>query len=334
MGAYLKLRNSRGQVAILFALVFTFMFVLFAFVVDFGHLIHNKMNLQIAADSAAYAGAAWQARLLNQMGIVNYHLRQDHKELTMRINVTHARFNRTFPRGRTYIDGPHGLSAGSATMVCQQAYSYLSLRGRRYASDTNLCRNADPATGGLPPIVVPPAIATFDPAVIAIRAQIRSIEGEAAKECLQGKDDNSFLIQHLVEMFKQRSDHHLGEIAAIRDLMNQVSQENNTSSSQHPIVQAAYQSALRNLTESNRNGEFEMSILQPQDGIYVDTETIKANTNLWYFKFQNLDGGGCIANPEPFPFNPTLGVQKVPQYLTYFGVKVTSKPQMLFMPQS
>ena len=79
MGSLQTVRNTRGQVAILFALVFTFLFVLFAFVVDFGHLIQNKMNLQIAADAAAYAGAAWQARALNQMGAVNYHMRQDYK---------------------------------------------------------------------------------------------------------------------------------------------------------------------------------------------------------------------------------------------------------------
>jgi Flp pilus assembly protein TadG len=76
-------KNQRGQVAILFALVFTFMFILFAFVVDFAHLINNKMNLQIAADMAAYTGAAWQARTLNQIGQVNYHLRQDIRTFQM-----------------------------------------------------------------------------------------------------------------------------------------------------------------------------------------------------------------------------------------------------------
>ena len=62
MGIPKAVSNHQGQVAILFALVFTFLFVIFAFVVDFGHLIHNKMNLQLAADSAAYAGAAWLNR--------------------------------------------------------------------------------------------------------------------------------------------------------------------------------------------------------------------------------------------------------------------------------
>ena len=98
-------KNQRGQVAILFAMVFTFMFVLFAFVVDFSHLINNKINLQIAADTAAYAGAAWQARTLNRIGQINYHLRQDLKELAMRINVVHVRNNRNFPRGSSIIKG-------------------------------------------------------------------------------------------------------------------------------------------------------------------------------------------------------------------------------------
>jgi Flp pilus assembly protein TadG len=65
-------RRESGQVAILFALVFTFMFVLFAMVVDFGHLVNNKINLQNAADAAAYSGAAWQARALSNLGQMNY----------------------------------------------------------------------------------------------------------------------------------------------------------------------------------------------------------------------------------------------------------------------
>src|SRR5258708_6884693 len=98
--------HEKGQVAILFALVFTFMFVLFCFVVDFSQIVNNRINLQIAADSAAYAGAAWQARMLNALAQVNYHLRQDVKEFAMRVNVTHQRHNRNYPRGGQFINGP------------------------------------------------------------------------------------------------------------------------------------------------------------------------------------------------------------------------------------
>ena len=39
---YRNHKKEKGQVAVLFALVFTFLFVLFAFVVDFAHLVNSK----------------------------------------------------------------------------------------------------------------------------------------------------------------------------------------------------------------------------------------------------------------------------------------------------
>ncbi|MFM8314158.1 MAG: TadE/TadG family type IV pilus assembly protein, partial [Deltaproteobacteria bacterium] len=197
MGSGLK--NQRGQVAILFALVFTFMFVLFAFVVDFSHLINNKINLQIAADTAAYAGAAWQARTLNRIGQVNYHLRQDFKELAMRVNVLHTRHNRNFPRGNGFISGGNvdSRSLSYRPFVCQQAHGYQSLAGVTYSQQTNLCANADPSVGGLPPIVVPPVIAGFDPFQVALNEQLKRIRDIADTQCRAAAVDNGELVRHL-----------------------------------------------------------------------------------------------------------------------------------------
>jgi len=332
MGLGNSLKNARGQVAVLFALIFTFMFVLFAFVVDFGHLIHTKMNLQIAADSAAYAGAAWQARLLNQMGAVNYHMRQDYKEMVMRFQVTHTRHNRNFPRGRQFMDGPDSPPPGDfSPFVCQQAHGYQALRGRQYANDTNLCKNADPSVGGLPPIVVPPVIADFDPFSQAIAKQIQTIAGKAAEECVQAADDNRILVNHLINVFQQRSQFHQNQIQEIENLINQVGQEN--SNSNHPAIRAAFESARRNLTESNKTGNFQMSILQPEGGNYIGVDPIRANNFAIYFEFQSF-GSACVAKPVAIRLQPLLGFEKKPEILTYFGVKLTSKPQMLFMPQS
>lgn len=142
--------NQRGQVAILFALVFTFMFVLFAFVVDFGNIVNAKINLQNAVDQAAYAGAAWEARIMNELAQVNYHMRQDVKELGMRVWVTHLRHNRDYPRGSAFING-NGSPPQVEPFICQQAQGYVSLSGVVYQSTTNICRNASPTTGGFRP---------------------------------------------------------------------------------------------------------------------------------------------------------------------------------------
>ena len=97
-------------------------------VVDFGHLVNNKINLQNAADAAAYAGAAWQARALSNLGQMNYYLRQNLKELAMRTQVTHLRHNRNFPRGGAYYNGGGG-TPNTEPFICQQAHGYTALSG-------------------------------------------------------------------------------------------------------------------------------------------------------------------------------------------------------------
>ena len=126
------------------------MFILFGFVVDISHLINNKINLQIAADQAAYAGAAWQARTLNQIATVNYRMRQDLKELAMRINVTHSRHNRGYPFRQSDVDGGPA-TANVELFVCLQANGYESSSGVVYENTTNICANASPTSGGIPP---------------------------------------------------------------------------------------------------------------------------------------------------------------------------------------
>jgi len=341
LGSYKKKirNNERGQVAILFALVFTFMFVLFAFVVDFGHLIQNKINLQIAADAAAYSGAAWQARLLNQMAAVNYHMRQDYKEMVMRLQVSHTRHNRNFPRGQQALSQPLSAQAQHKPFVCQQAHGFETVRGRRYANNTNLCRNADPDVGGLPPIVVPPVIASFDPFSIAIANQIKEIQRQADIECNQGKDDNERLVRHIIQVFGAQSPQNPGiratfhsrQIEALKNFMNEAVQSN-PETSDHPLLETARNSAAFNLTESNRNG-FKFELLQPQNSQFVDIKPIRAVNMATYFDYDSR-GSACVAYPGLVFFQTLIGFEKAPETLTYFGVKLTSKPKMLFMPQA
>ena len=61
--------SERGQVAILFALTFTFMFLLFAMVIDlFPISLLIKLISSLRLIPPPNAGAAWQARTLNQIG--------------------------------------------------------------------------------------------------------------------------------------------------------------------------------------------------------------------------------------------------------------------------
>ena len=328
---YRRRAEQRGQVAILFALVFTFLFVLFAFVVDFGHLVNDKINLQIAADTAAYAGAAWEARHLNKIAALNYRLRQDWKEFAMRVNVTHLRHNRNYPRGAQYYNGGGQAPQNLDPWICQQAEGYKAISGLQYAQDTNLCRNADPRTGGLPPIVVPPVIASFDPFAIAIAAQIRQIQKAADQECAAAAQDNQLLAQHLLRVYEGRARFHAGQVNTMVEWLNSIASEN-PANSNHPLVKAAYQSALKNLSLSNKDG-FQFEILQPQGNQYVALEQTDARPTLFYINFQP-QGGGCVGRPD-FIDSPGIPVNftKKTEVVTYFAVKLTSKPHLFFMPE-
>ncbi len=324
--------GQTGQVAILFALVFTFMFVLFCFVVDISHLINTKMNLQIAADEAAYAGAAWQARTLNRLGQVNYRLRQDLKEFAMRTQVTHLRHNRNFPRGTQYING--GDQASSVEpFICQQAEGYRSISGLRYANDTNLCRNASPSTGGLPPIVVPAVIAAFDPFAVAIAAQIKKIAEASNLECRAAAVDNKVLTEHLISVYTKRSQFHSQQMQDIADWLNQTGGGALGDSETHPIRKVVYESARRNLAFANRNG-FKIEILQPTGNEYIRLTPQTMKGTVFFINF-NVVGNGCVGRPSFIDFDGLIPlVTKEQSIITYFAVKLTAKPELFFMPQA
>jgi hypothetical protein len=322
-------KGEKGQVAILFALVFTFMFVIFAFVIDFGHLINTKINLQIAADTAAYAGAAWQARQLNRISMVNYHMRQDVKEMAMRAQVTHIRHNRNFPHGSQFYNGGNAPPRGLFPFMCQQAHGYVSISGVKYDPATNLCKNASPETGGLPPIVVPPVIASFDPFAVAISKYIGELQKASDRECRAAATDNRALAQHFINVFSRRSQYHLRQIQELQNWMNEVASEN--ESSNHPIVRAAVESARRNLSLA-ANDEFKLEILQPATRRYLELQPMRMRGTMFYYDF-STQGSGCVGIPSFLDYNDMIaGVTKSQEILTYFAVKLTAKPKMLFMP--
>jgi hypothetical protein len=79
--------KQRGQVSIFMALFISTMILLFAFTTNVGMLVHAKINLQNAADAAAYAGAAVQARQLTAAAYLNYEMRRAIKEFLFLVTV-------------------------------------------------------------------------------------------------------------------------------------------------------------------------------------------------------------------------------------------------------
>ncbi|OFZ82568.1 MAG: hypothetical protein A2583_14535 [Bdellovibrionales bacterium RIFOXYD1_FULL_53_11] len=70
--------------------------VFFAFVINIGMLVNAKINLQNAADLAAYAGAAVQARQLNHISFLNYEMRRQYKKFLFRYYVLGGMAQKSF----------------------------------------------------------------------------------------------------------------------------------------------------------------------------------------------------------------------------------------------
>lgn len=82
------MRNTKsGQISLFFAVLMVSFVMLFMFVVNIAMLVHAKINLQNAADLAAYSGAATQARQLNTISYLNYEMRRQYKRFLYRYFV-------------------------------------------------------------------------------------------------------------------------------------------------------------------------------------------------------------------------------------------------------
>ena len=90
--------DERGQVSIFIGSMLLTFFLFLAFVLNTGMLVNAKINLQNAADLAAYAGAAVQARQLNDIGYLNYEMRRAYKKFLYRYYVIGNATIPTFPR--------------------------------------------------------------------------------------------------------------------------------------------------------------------------------------------------------------------------------------------
>lgn len=74
------LGNTRGQISIFFGVTLITIFSFIAFVVNVGLFVKAKINLQNAVDSAAWSGAASQARQLTNIAHLNWEMRNTYKE--------------------------------------------------------------------------------------------------------------------------------------------------------------------------------------------------------------------------------------------------------------
>lgn len=169
---------QKGQLSIMIAIMMSTFILLFAFVVNTGMLINAKINLQNAADLAAYAGASVQARQLTQISYLNYEMRRQWKKFLFRMFVLGNMSKDSFPKAST----------GAGAQKTPMAYSQIDPDTRvvtNYGTpvtciifnDDNYC-----ALSTLPKISIPPS-APLDGINETLRDQLKQIESIRQNNC-------------------------------------------------------------------------------------------------------------------------------------------------------
>jgi hypothetical protein len=144
--------KRRGQVTFIAGIILFTMLNFLFFVVNTGVLVSAKINLQNAADLAAYAGAATQARQMNQIAFLNYEMRRSIKKFLYRTYVLGSQYQKKFPQSAAEPEGQYNFSpsgdptkAFGAPSVClappskiQQANSAVTIRNAE-----NYCAQSD-----------------------------------------------------------------------------------------------------------------------------------------------------------------------------------------------
>jgi hypothetical protein len=187
-------RQEDGQASVMIGMIILTFILFFAFVINTGMLVNAKINLQNAADLAAYSGAAVQARQLNNIAYLNYEMRRQYKKFIFRYYVLGTAMYTTYPtdsgrasrsprdwRNRTTMSGtspPQAPIPWSVPVVCVNFFS----------RDGGYC-----AVNVLEPISLPRRN-ILDSINEALRQQLIALEKIRANSCQTIADTNIQLL--------------------------------------------------------------------------------------------------------------------------------------------
>lgn len=160
------------------------LFTLFAFVINVGMLVNAKISLQNAADLAAYAGAATQARQLTHISHLNYQMRQAYKKFLFRYYVLGNMSLRCYPRG----NAQHCVQAGG---VEPSGATYFDWKnpGSNYPGVPSVCvavsteNNVCQLTQQGVPVVKPPPCFPTDPICGQLQTTAQQIAEIQRRSC-------------------------------------------------------------------------------------------------------------------------------------------------------
>ncbi|MBI2609214.1 MAG: Tad domain-containing protein [Deltaproteobacteria bacterium] len=347
-----------GQVAVLVIILFSFLFLLSAMVINIGMVIHHKINLQNAADMAAYSGAAEQARILTTIGWKNYELRKNVKELVYLYWAKRSAFNAGFP---THDNAP--LPQGWTPVICNEDVfnNFDSDPSDKYQfkSFSSIC--------GFTQVTMPQIHRADIRAPIVDRIFYKQLEDtilrSRSRQCPQFGQDNFERAFEYKQIFEGNYNAILSQIHDLTYALNKERDDTHLEVYNHhefettlpaqwlgdsidpetgnlvitpptlpkDIGVIAKQTALKNLTERNRLGRFVFEPLHPQS--YLSLSPIERNYFLAYMNFISPKLGECYPEiKRMFLDNFVVGIKKKKGENTYYAVRLKSEPWLPFLP--
>jgi hypothetical protein len=343
-------------------------FILFlAFVINTGMLVNAKINLQNAADMAAYSGAATQARLLNQISYINYEMRRQYKKFLFRYYVVGNMAQRSFPRapGGTgpAFWSPDGTVNYNVPAVCMI-----------FNSNDNYCQ-----TEKLPQISIPPNTGPLDQINATLIQQLEQIESIRKENCAQiGFTNTTTLrlwlwntdpdLRNLQNSVPANLQKHINtirglalgiglvprqlilrsRIETLKDYINEppkaalthsqvVKMQNDTDPSQNERSIQAFLSAFFTLGDHTFPAEdVVMDELMPANILSLDDIKVKFDAYAISFPTDPASAAAGDCTPkivaDSLRQDLTIAVRKNPKKLTYYAVRLKAKAKLLFSP--
>jgi hypothetical protein len=339
----------------------------FTFVVNTGMLVHAKINLQNAADLAAYAGAATQARQLNTISYLNYEMRRQYKKFLFRYyvmgNVAQKGFP-TAPGGKSaHTWSPDGSTNYDTPAVCLI-----------FNSGDNFCQLAKlPKIEGTPTSPTDLINQTLNEQLSALEAIRESNCGKIAQAnadvlllwlyntdpTLQKlpatlSDPNAQGIITVTQAISQGLGLVPREIILrerIKTMQGYVNQKamagvsksvaDGLKTSSDPVgsertIQAFY-SAYDTLGPNIFDDQYvQMDELIPNGGDganLLGLNDIQASFDTYAIGYNSINGGTCQAILMPVPVRQVpVGVEKDPTTLTYYAVRLKARAKVMFSP--
>ncbi|MEW6056778.1 MAG: pilus assembly protein TadG-related protein [Bdellovibrionota bacterium] len=364
-------RRHGGQISVLMVLSLIPMFTLFAFVVNIGMLVNAKISLQNAADFAAYAGAATQARQLTHISHLNYQMRQAYKKFLFRYYVMGNLSLRCFPReaGQPPAPGCNTNGVADIPFVWENpsgsnapGFPGVPVVCIALSTDSNPCQLARAV-----PIVTRPPCISADPTCQALINASTAIADIQRTSCRANSAINVEVLTHWLyatdNQLQLQSNTNLqgliddiglvteelllrSRIKTIEAYINAPPQARLSTVQARRLEEAvdqattertilAYKSAIGNLNERVFDlDSVEMSELLPSQPL-LELREIRPRIDTGYAFMDGDDPsapGGCDMKAEFIQSNPIVGVAKKPNSYVYYAVKLTAQARLLFNP--